>query len=99
MITRIGLLLSRSTDYPAMANDIVHGLQCRLANDSGRQYRICTENIGFGEDYAVNYAKAEKLVLQESADMLIAYCNSGNAEALFPLADALNKPLIILDAG
>lgn len=99
MLTRIGVLLPRSTDYPAMGYDMLHGLQCRLATDSGREYHFCTENIGFGENDALNYAKAEKLVLHDQVDILIAYCNAENAELLYPLAGALNKPLLILDAG
>lgn len=99
MITRIGLLLPRSTDYPAMAYDMMDGLRCRLAIDSSREYQFCTENSGFGEDNALNYAKAEKLLLKDNADVLIAYSNSPNAESLYHIAAALKKPLLILDAG
>jgi branched-chain amino acid transport system substrate-binding protein len=99
MITRVGLLLPRSTDYPVMGYDMLHGLQCRLATDSGREYELYTENIGFGENEARNYAMAEKLILQDKADLLIAYCHSENAEALYHLANAMRKPLLILDAG
>lgn len=99
MVTRIGLLLPRSTDYPAMGYDMLNGLRSRLATDSGREYRFHTENIGFGENNALNYEKAEKLALTENADVLIAYCHSANAEALYHFAGALNKPLLILDAG
>ena len=99
MVTRIGLLLPRSTDYPAMGYDMLDGLRCRLAGDSGREYRFFTENIGFGDDKALNYAKAEKLALTDNVDLIIAYCHSANAELLYQLAGALNKPLLILDAG
>jgi branched-chain amino acid transport system substrate-binding protein len=99
MLIRIGLLLPRSADYPAIAYDMLHGLRCLLAGDSGREYRFFTENIGFGDDHALNYAKAEKLALTDNVDLLIAYCHSSNAESLYPLAGALNKPLLILDAG
>lgn len=99
MLTRIGLLLPRSTDYPAMGYDMLDGLRCLLAADSGREYRFYTENIGFGEDNAVTYTKAEKLVLHDKVDILIAYCHSANAALLYHLAGALNKPLLIIDAG
>lgn len=99
MVTRIGLLLPRSTDYPAMGYDMLDGLRCRLAKDTGREYQFCTENIGFGENNTLNYAKGEKLVLQDNVDILIAYCHSANAELLYHLAGALKKPLLILDAG
>ncbi|MDP4261966.1 MAG: ABC transporter substrate-binding protein [Bacteroidota bacterium] len=99
MLNRIGLLLPRSTDYPSMGYDILDGLQCNLKLAGNETIRFFTENIGFGEDNALNYAKAEKLLLQDNAEILIAYCNSSNAESLYPLAGALNKPFIILDAG
>lgn len=99
MVTRIGLLLPRSTDYPAMGYDMIDGLRCRLAKDHSREYRFITENIGFGEDNALSYARAEKLYLEDNADILIAYCNSANAELLYHLAAAIQKPLLILDAG
>jgi branched-chain amino acid transport system substrate-binding protein len=66
---------------------------------SGREYRFYTENIGFGDDHALNYAKAEQLAFIDRVDILIAYCHSGNAAPLYQLAGALNKPLLILDAG
>ena len=99
MVTRIGLLLPRSTDYPAMGYDMLDGLQSRLAADRDREYQFCTENIGFGENNEFSYSKAEKLFLHDKIDLLIAYCNSANAEALYQLASAFQKPLLILDAG
>ncbi|AEV97430.1 amino acid/amide ABC transporter substrate-binding protein, HAAT family [Niastella koreensis GR20-10] len=99
MITRIGLLLPRSTDYPAMGYDMLDGLRCRLTPGSDPEYQFYTENIGFGENNELSYSKAEKLFLQDKVDILIAYCNSANAEALYQLAGAFQKPLLILDAG
>jgi branched-chain amino acid transport system substrate-binding protein len=99
MPTRIGLLLPRSTDYPAMGYDIIEGLRSGLGNVGIEDFQLCTENIGFGTDAALNYAKAEKLLIEDNADMLIAYANPFNAEPLYMIAEALHKPLIILDAG
>ena len=99
MFTRIGVLLPRSTDYPAMAYDILDGLRSWLTLNGQNDYSIYIENIGFGEDMALNYAKAEKLALQDQTDIIIAYCHATNAEALYPLADALHKPFLFIDAG
>lgn len=99
MLDRIGLLLPRSTDYPSMGFDILEGMRANLKKNGYGSVVFLTENIGFGEDAALNYAKAEKLLLQDNADIIIAYCNSSNAEPLYKLADALSKPFIILDAG
>lgn len=99
MANRIGLLLPRSTDYPAMGYDILDGLKLSLKNDGYTDPEFLSENIGFGENTNINYSRAEKLLLQDNVDLLIAYCNSTNAEALYQLPVAFNKPMIILDAG
>jgi branched-chain amino acid transport system substrate-binding protein len=99
MLKRVGLLLPRSTDYPAMGFDILEGMRSNLKINGNETVVFLTENIGFGEDAAVNYAKAEKLLLQDNVEIIIAYCNSSNAEPLYKLADALSKPFIMLDAG
>ncbi len=99
MHNRIGLLLPRSTDYPAMGYDILEGLKGGLLHHGNDSPVFFTENIGFGDNLAVNHAKAEKLFLQDGVDLLIAYCSSANAEPLYQLADAFSKPFIILDTG
>lgn len=99
MLTRIGLLLPRSTEYPAMGYDILDGMRSRLHTTGYNECQFFTENIGFGEDRAVNYSKAEKLLLQDSVDIIVAYCHSFNAESLYQLASSLNKPFLALDAG
>ncbi len=55
----IGLLLPRSTDYPALGFDILDGLRYRAAINSQDEIRFIPENIGYGEDHSLNYAKAE----------------------------------------
>src|SRR5690242_18797938 len=99
MFDRIGLLLPRSTDYPSMGFDMLDGLRCSLKNSGNETTSFFTENIGFGTDTAFNYAKAEKLFLQDNVDLIIAYSGSHNADSFYKLADGLGKPFIILDAG
>lgn len=95
----IGLLLPRSTDYPALGFDILDGLKYSTAINSQDELRIIPENIGYGEDHALNYAKAEKLLLQDNVDAIIAYCNVANAEPLYGLAAAIGRPFIFVDPG
>lgn len=98
MRARIGLLLPRSTDYPAMGYDIMDGLRLNL-HKLGITPEFFSENIGYGEDTALNYNIAEKLILNQNIDVLVVYSSSANAEALYPLAETLQKPIIFLDAG
>jgi branched-chain amino acid transport system substrate-binding protein len=95
----IGLLLPRSTDYPSLGFDILDGLRYGLKRTGQDNARFITENIGYGEDHDLNYAKAEKFVLQDNVDVVIAYCNIANAEPLYALAGIAGKPFLFLDAG
>ncbi|MFT3827590.1 MAG: ABC transporter substrate-binding protein [Chitinophagaceae bacterium] len=95
----IGLLLPRSNEYPALGIDVMHGLRSYLQLQQRQDIAIVTENIGYGELPAVNYAKAELLILQHNVDVVIAYCHSSNAELLYPLAEASGKTFLFVDPG
>lgn len=99
MALRIGILLPRSTDYPAMGFDLLDGLRCSLKQEGITDVTVIPENIGFGEDRQANYAKAEKLFMQDDIDLLVAYLSVSNAEALYPLIKTVGKPLLVLDPG
>ncbi|MDR7212640.1 ABC transporter substrate-binding protein [Flavobacterium piscis] len=99
MPTRIGLLLPRSTDYPAMGFDILDGLRTHLYLLGIKDPQLITENIGFGDDQQLCYAKAEKLLLQDDVQLLIAYSNIQNAEPLYQMAQSSGRAFLFLDAG
>lgn len=99
MSIAVGLLLPRSTDYPALGFDILDGLRYNLAKAQREDIRFIAENIGYGEDHALNYARAEKLLLQDNVEAVIAYCNVANAEPLYGLAATAAKPFIFVDPG
>jgi branched-chain amino acid transport system substrate-binding protein len=97
---RIGILTPRSTLYPTMGFDIINGLkagfsQLNLSND----INLVTENIGFGTDEAEIYTKAEKMLLGDNADIVIACCDSRIAAMLQPLFDAAGKLLLVTNVG
>lgn len=95
----IGLLLPRSSEYPSMGFDILAGLKAGLAQHSGKEFRFVTENIGFGENPVHNYGCAEKMILQEDAEVILCYSHFLNAEPLYALASSSGKPFIFMDAG
>jgi branched-chain amino acid transport system substrate-binding protein len=98
MSKRIGVLLPRSVEYPSMSFDLLDGLRLNLKQRGG-DYQFYTENIGFGEDHDATNARAEKLVLQDDVDLIVAYSTSLNAEMLYAFAESANKPFLFLDAG
>jgi branched-chain amino acid transport system substrate-binding protein len=99
MYNRIGLLLPRSTDYPSMGFDLLDGLRSYLKITGNEAASLFTENIGFGTDPDINYSKAEKLLLQDNVDLVIAYSSPSNAEPFYRLADGTGKPFLIVDMG
>jgi branched-chain amino acid transport system substrate-binding protein len=96
---KVGVLLPRSTDHPAMGFDLLDGLRLRLRYEGFEDAKTISENIGFGEDRKDVYAKAEKLLMQEEADCVVAYLSPVNAELLYPLFETAGKALIVLDPG
>lgn len=94
----IGILLPRSTYYETIGLDIFQGLKAGI-EETGCQVRIVTENIGFGADKQQCYRSAEKLLLEENASIVIAYIGQRGAQLLRPLFLAMNRLLIVLDAG
>jgi branched-chain amino acid transport system substrate-binding protein len=98
MTEKIGVLLPRATDYPSIGFDLLDGIRLGL-KQSGTEAVLITENIGFGEDQALNYAKAEKLIMQDNVSMIVAYASAAIAEPLFGLMETADRPLIILDAN
>ncbi|MET0461854.1 MAG: ABC transporter substrate-binding protein [Chitinophagaceae bacterium] len=96
---RIGLLLPRSTDYPALGFDLLDGIKGFMKHSGVSDIAYMSENIGYGEDAANNYAKAEKLILEGDVDMILAYCDANNAYPLYDLASMTRKPFIFVDPG
>ncbi len=95
----IGILLPRSFYYTTINLDILEGMRegIKALTYEGLNFKI--ENIGHGTDKQVCYKAAENLLLNENADIVVAYIGHRNAQLLRPLFTGLNKLLIVLDAG
>lgn len=99
MPARIGFLLPRSSEFPSMAFDLLDGLRTHLPLLGLDDSQVFTQNIGFGEDAGAVYSAAERLVMENDVQLIIAYATSLNAELLYPLADTTGKPFLFVDAG
>lgn len=96
----VGLLLPRSTLFPSFGLDILAGIKKHLQLlGIADSVSIRTDNIGFGENEQEVYTKAEKMILQEDADVVIAVADNRVTEILQPLFTATNKILIIVNCG
>ena len=97
---RIGILLPRSTLFPSLGLDILSGLKEQLKQQQVfDDIKLVTDNIGFGTEEQEIYTKAEKMLLQEDADVVILCADTGITEMLQPLFTATNKILLVVNFG
>ncbi len=96
---RIGILTPRSTLYPTISFDILNGLKAGFAHLNMNEITLFTENIGFGTDEADIYTKAEKMILGDNVNVVIACCDSRIASMLQPLFAAAGKLLLVTNMG
>lgn len=96
---KIGILLPKSTYYATIGFDIFEGIKTKLQQIHGSEIKIITENIGFGADKQQCYRSAERLLLDENVDIIVAYIGHRTAQLLRPLFLAANKILVVLDSG
>lgn len=94
---RTGILLPKSTTHPLLAHDFVEAL--RAAFPEGEQPELLTANIGFGTRQEELYSAAEKMWLEQRADLLVVLADHPNVDVLFPLAASLNRPLLVVNSG
>ena len=63
MSLRVGVLLPRSKEFPSMSFDLLEGIRASFERVGLNDTLLFTQNIGFGQDPALNYALAEKLIV------------------------------------
>jgi len=95
----IGVLLPGSTLYPSIGMDFLQGLKSCLNfhQYNGVDYQISMIGYGLKEDEI--YAAAERLVVADNADVVIAFAADYHAVKLSPLFATAGKLLIITNAG
>lgn len=97
---RTGILMPRSTLYPSLGIDLLNGIKQSLKQQQVfDEVKLLIDNIGFGTDEPEIYTKAEKMLLQEDADIVIVCADSRIAEMLQPLFTASNKILLVVNFG
>lgn len=99
MEIKIAVLLPRSDMFPTLAMDFLNGLKLSLKN-SGTYIKpqFLIEGIGNGSDKSF-LKTAEKMILQEDADLVISFCSIYLLEELSSLFTNYKKPLIHVDLG
>jgi branched-chain amino acid transport system substrate-binding protein len=92
--------MPRSTLFPSMGIEILNGMKEYLKQQQVfDQVKLFTDNIGFGINEPEIYGKAEKMLLQEDADIVMVCADTIITEMLQPLFTASNKILLALHFG
>lgn len=97
---KIGILSPLSVAHPGISMDFLDGLNAFIeANDLKQKINLVKENVGYGGSEKDVYAKAEKLLINEDVDVLIAYADEKVVNMLHPLLQATNKLLLLVNPG
>ncbi|MBK6937495.1 MAG: ABC transporter substrate-binding protein [Chitinophagaceae bacterium] len=97
---RTGLLLPRSTLFPSLGHDFFNGIKTLLRSERiSEDIHFIIDNIGFGINEQEIYSKAEKMILQDDADVVLLFADTRIAEMLQPLFTACNKLLLVVNFG
>ena len=96
----IGILYPRSNAYPGIGLDFMDGLKIFLKQGGlHNDINLISESIGFGGVEKDVYEKAEKLLVMENVDILVAYVDLKVISFLQPLLSASGKLMIVINPG
>ena len=83
--------------FPTLGKDLLQGFRLGLGNEyDGVKYLV--EGIGNATDDSI-IRTAEKLLIQEDVDLVIAFCGSILLESLGRVFESYQKPLFHVDLG
>lgn len=95
----IGLLYPRSTLYPGIGFDVVEAFRCGLNHFEAEGVELVTQNIGIGGVGNEVSEKVEKMLVEHSPDILVAFLDHFAAEKIEPLCKAANCITIVMETG
>jgi branched-chain amino acid transport system substrate-binding protein len=97
---KIGILFPLSNTYPGMGLDFMDGLNTFLKyKQHTGNVTFLKEGIGFGAIEKDVCMKAEKLLISDDVDILIAYLDEKVLPILYPLVQATGKLMLVVNPG
>jgi len=97
---KIGVLHPRSKAHPGIMVDFVEGIKTALQHQQlNQKVQLISESIGFGGNEKEVYEKAEKLLVLEGADVLVAFVDLRILEIIKPLLYASGKLVLAVNPG
>lgn len=88
---KIGILIPKSQQYPALDKDFVRGLKL-----NNLKVKFLVESIGIGADEKVIIEKIQKLNFQEDVSIIIGFFGHNNVSEVYQYAS--NNDIILLTA-
>ena len=96
----IGILVPLSNAHPGISKDFLDGFNSLLTlKQLAGTVTIKKESVGFGGLEKEVYAKAEKLLVSDDVDILIAYIDEKVTGMIYSLAQATGKLVIVVNPG
>ncbi|MFN8249739.1 MAG: ABC transporter substrate-binding protein [Ferruginibacter sp.] len=97
---KIGILFPLSKVYPGVGTGFMDGLQSYLRlKGIETAFSMNKEGIGFGADEKDIFKKAEKLLISDDVDVLVAYLDEKVLYLIYPLVQATGKLMIVVNPG
>jgi len=97
---KIGILFPLSNVHPGMGMDFMDGLNSFLKyKQHTGSVSFLKEGIGFGAMEKDVFIKAQKLLISDDVDLLIAYVDEKILPVLYPLAQATGKLMLVVNPG
>jgi branched-chain amino acid transport system substrate-binding protein len=97
---KLGILYPRSNAHPGLMADFMDGIKAAINHTEMHQHiRISSESIAFGGNEKEVYEKAEKILVLEAVDILVAYIDLRVLELIKPLLYASGKLVLVVNPG
>ena len=97
---KIGILFPLSGKHPGIGPDFMDGLNAFLKYKQHTGTVIfLKESVGFGATEKEVCMKAEKLLIADDVDLLIAYIDEKVVHILYPLVQATGKLMLLVNPG
>lgn len=97
---KVGILAPASKVYPAIGFEFMNGLRSGLSHKNLiSEVEFIVESIGFGGVEKEVYTQAERLLLIEGVDVLLAYVDLKVLDLVQPLFYASNRLIILINPG
>jgi ABC-type branched-subunit amino acid transport system substrate-binding protein len=95
---KIGALLPRSVFQPLLQHNFQQGMQAYLQCKQ-LPVELITASIGFGTEPEMMQAQAEKMLLEQQADVLVMYADQEYVQPVAELARQLNRLVLLVHNG